>query len=341
MGAATSTHIVYAGLGYPAPHETSGDPIPARGSGGPCAHCGAPGNWRLDQAISSNFTTVKNGSRAWPFGGRDVCAACLMACKSLRLRCALWFARESGIWHVPTRPWIVKGADGKGHAIPGTRVEALDSLLNPPPVPFVAGWPRMGISKGGEQNIERVYAPGRPVPATPLIKIQSKHVAIYAQVATSRDRYPLQVDDVHDVVVDVSLWSEARAACYRLLGELRSGGVGQQECVAALLTMRAPPSAPLSVHRGWRALTTTVAPHHRALWWPFFVELLRMPALVKRETKDPKEGTHAQTRERDRAKYHRKDDHERAKAARVPAARHADPDAGRGLRGGALQLGLF
>lgn len=337
-----ATHIIYAGLGSPDPHETTGEPIPRKGKGGPCAHCGDQAWYRLDQAISSSFTSVKNASRAWPFGTREVCAACLMSCKSLRLRCSLWFARENGIWDVPTRPWIVKDADGKGHAIPGTRVETLDSLLSPPPAPFVAGWAHMGVSKGGEQNLHRIYSPGRPAPSNPLVKLQSKHVAIYAQVSTSRDRYPLQVDDVHDVLVDVETWTEARTDCYRILGALRNGGVGSNECTTSLLTMRPPASAPIAVVRQWRGLTHAIEPHHRAIWWPLFVELLRMPALVKREKQDPKEGTrNAPTRERDRPEDHREDDHERAAVARVSAPSDPDPNAGRGAGIKSVQLSLF
>lgn len=337
-----ATWIIYRGMGSPEPHETNGEPIPKKGTGGRCAHCGRPAWYRLNQAISSSFSTVKNGSRAWPFATNEVCEACLMACKSLRLRCALWFARESGVWHVPTRPWIVKDAAGKGHALPGTRVETLDSLLYPPPVPFVAGWPRMGIAKGGEQNIHRVYSPGRVMPQDPLVKIQSKHVAIYAQVATSRDRYPLQVDDVHDVIVDVEEWSVARDAAYVLLRELRGDGIGQQDCLSALLTMRAPPGASIGVMRQWRDMIRPIERHHTAIWWPLFVELLRMPELVKREKQDPKEGKrHAATDERTGPEEHREEHHQRAPSAVLPAALNKAADARRGSGVAQVQLRLF
>lgn len=337
-----ATHIVYAGLGSPEPYETNGEIIQRKGKGGPCAHCGEPAWYRTDQAVSSNFCNVKNASRAWPFGGAEVCAACVMACKALRLRIAFWFARESGIWHVPTLPWIVKDADGVGHAIPGTRVETLDSLLNPPSVPFVAGWGRMGISKGGEQNLSRVYDPRRPMPPDPLVKLQSKHVAIYAEVAMDRDRYPLQVDDVHDVVVDVELWSACRSACYVILGELRGAGIGKQECVASLLSMRPPQGAPMALHRQWRDLTHPIEPHHHSLWWPLFVELLRMPALVLTEKQDPKEGTHhATTRKRDRSEDHREEHAQCPDAAGVSASVNVPAVPVREARKGPVQLRLF
>ena len=336
-----ATQLIYRAIGCPEPHETDGAPIPTSGSGGPCAHCGEPGRWRVRDAISDNFTTVKNASRAWPFGGKDICAACLMACKAIQLRSALWFARESGIWYTPTRPIIAKDTEGKGHAIPGTRVDALAVLLNPPPAPFVAGYPRAGIEHGGEANMHRIYRPGYQMPERPLIKIQSKHTAIYAQVATSRDRYPLQIDDVHDVVVDVELWSRSRSLCDSLLMELRAGGVGAQDCRAALLSLRSPPNAPLALVRDWPARVAPLRRHHGSLWWPFFLELLHMPPLPDREKKAPKEATHAPSRKCARPEVPAVISHDRAPAASVPTASHDDARPSGRDRKPSLQLRLF
>jgi len=337
-----ATHLIYRAIGSPAPHETDGTPIPAKGTGGPCAHCGEPGAYRMREAISDNFTTVKNASRAWPFGGSDICAACLMACKAISLRCALWFARENGIWFVPTRPLIVKDEQGKGHAVPGTRIDTLKVLLNPPPAPFVAGYPRAGIEHGGEANLHRVYQPGRSKPERPLVKLQSKHVAIYAQVSNSRARYPLQIDDVHDVVVDVEKWGEAMVICNGLLRDMRDGGVGARECQASLLSLRAPPSSPLSLVRDWPTRVAGLRRHNGAIWWPFFLELLRMPPLPVRETRVPKEAKkHEATREHPRPEapaIHRDDS---PPAARVPAPRNDDAGAVGGDRKPSLQLRLF
>src|SRR5690606_15087236 len=111
---------------------------------------------------------VKNDSRAWPFGGTDVCAACVFACKTLALRLAISFSRENGVWFVGTRP------------MPGltwTRPDALSALLNPPKPPFVAMWPAYGIDHGGESNLDRAWWPGSTLHQRPLVKLQSKHVA--------------------------------------------------------------------------------------------------------------------------------------------------------------------
>jgi hypothetical protein len=337
-----ATHIIYKAIGSPEPHETTGERIEPKGYGKPCAHCGAPGLYRLQDAISDNFTTVKNASRAWPFGGTDLCAACLMACKALQLRCVLWFARENGIWFTPTRPIIAKDADGKGHAIPGTRVDALAVLLNPPPVPFVAGYPRAGIEHGGEANIGRVYRPGHSMPERPLVKLQSKHTAIYAQISTSRDQYPLQIDDVHDVVVDVPVWSEARAICDALLRDLRAAGCGAQDCQAALKSLRPPPGAPLALVRDWPVRVASLRRHNGSLWWPFFLELLHMPALPDREKKAPKEAkTHATTRKAARPEVTPEDRNDNPPAASVPAPSNDDAGAKRKDHKSSLQLSLF
>lgn len=271
------THIIYDAIGRPEPHETNGNPIPSRGSGKPCAHCGATGRWRLRDAISDNFTTVKNASRAWPYGGTDICAACLMACKSLRLRCALWFAKpDVGIWFTPTRPLISRDATGKGKAVPGTRVDALKVLINPPEPPFVAAWPKSGIDHGGEANLHRCYVPGLPTPERPLIKLQSKHVAIYARVATRRERYPIQIDGHHDMMIDVELWSELKNRSERLVRAMRDCGIGISGCRKALVTTQLPNRASLALARDWAFETRIIRDVADTVWWGLFVDLLRI-----------------------------------------------------------------
>jgi hypothetical protein len=272
-----ATHIIYAAIGRPDPHDTNGDLIKPRGSGGPCARCGEPGNWRLRDAISDNFTTVKNSSRAWPYGGSDICAACLMACKSLRLRCAMWFARDNGIWFTPTRPLIAKGASGTGRAIPNTRIDALKAILHPPEPPFVAAWPKSGVDHGGEANLHRCYVQGLPMPSRPLTKLQSKHVAIYARVATNKTMYPLQIDGHHDVVVDVELWSALKRASEKLFYDMIECRNGITDCRRSLVTARLPPRAPLSLASDWPRATRLISGVVDTIWWPLFVELLRTP----------------------------------------------------------------
>lgn len=321
-----AAQIIWAGAGRPDPCDTSGEPIPAKGTGGPCAACGEPGRYRLREAISDNFTTVKNASRAWPYGGNDVCAACVFACKTLALRLAISFSREDGVWFIGTRPLP---------GLPWTRPDALSALLCPPAPPFVAMWPAYGIDHGGEANIERCWWPGSTPHASPLVKLQSKHVAIYARVATSRERYPLQIDDNHDVIVDVVLWTRLRAVCEAMLAEMRAGGVGATDARDALVRLRPPLGCPVRMVAHWPALTSSLRPHHGAVWWPYFVSLLEMPALVKKERTDGEtdRGAGPDERRQERAWG--------AAPARVPAPRDEAPgEPGRG-GGGALQGALF
>ncbi len=259
-----------------------------------CASCGELAAHRIDDAISDSFTTVKNASRAWAFGGASVCQGCLWACRSLALRCSMWFARlpdahgVGGVWFVPMRP--IPGW-------PGTRPDPLSALLAPPPPPFVAGLPLYGIEHGGEANAHRVIwpwageaehprarayssGPRLYVPFNPLVKLQSKHTALYATVSLSRERYQLQVDDTGDVTVDVPLWRRLRAVCDALLVELRAAGVGAQEAKRALETGEPPRSAPLALLATWRARVASIRPHVGGAWWGLFVNLLLMPELT-------------------------------------------------------------
>jgi hypothetical protein len=267
-----------------------------------CAACGEAASYRLDDAISDNFTTVKNASRAWPFPSKAVCTGCLWAARTVALRCALWFARlqdehgPGGVWFVSLRP--VPGW-------PSPKPDALSALLAPPPPPFVAGLPLYGVDHGGEANAHRAIWPwtegesvGHPhprvitpdpprpgrlfLPADPLIKLQSKHTALYAEVSHSAERYRLQVDDAGDVTVDVPLWRALRQMCEELLLEMRGQGVGAQDAKAALTTLRPPFGFSIGT-ADWRARVRPLHPHTDAAWWPLFVNLLPMPALVKRE----------------------------------------------------------
>lgn len=314
------TRFLWMAAGCPSPVETDGSPVPprdmareaarqrkrltglletARGAerarlarrlalvtDSPwCASCGEPATYRLDDAISDSFTTVRNANRAWAFGGDAACPACLWACKTLALRCGLFFARlpdahgRGGFWFVSLRPLP---------GLPQTRPDPLDVLLHPPPPPFVAGLPLYGIDHGGEANAHRAVwwddAGRLLVPPSPLVKLQSKHTAIYTQVSLDRERYHLQIDDAADVMVDVPLWRHLRDVCARLLVDLRAGGVGAMEARAALVTGQAPVGAPLPLLSRWTERTAPLRPTMGAPWWSFFVNLLPMPDLPSRAT---------------------------------------------------------
>lgn len=264
-----------------------------------CASCGAPATNRLDDAISDSFTTVKNASRAWPHGGRHVCRACLWCSKTVALKSSLWFARIAderaggGVWFVPIRPFP---------GWPESKPNPLEALLHPPPPPFVAGLPLYGIDHGGEANLERAIWPwigdSDPDPARaklvdggaqrlwvnvdPLIKLQSKHTALYCEVSHSADRYRLQVDDAGDITVDVPLWRSLRVVCEALLLDMRNAGVGATDARESLTSLR-PPFGFMVSTAAWRERTAPFRQYTRAAWWGLFTGLLMMPALVKQE----------------------------------------------------------
>lgn len=259
-----------------------------------CASCGEAATCRLDDAISDSFTTVKNAHRAWPFGGGHICAACLWCCKALALRCAGFFATERGFWFFAIRPLP---------GVPSTRPDPLDVLLHPPEPPFVAALPLYGIDHGGEANAQRTiwpwtgdasHAAARAfgggarlwVPDRPLVKLQSKHTALYAEVSRSRDRYRLQVDDAGDVTVDVPLWRRLRAVCAELLAAMRAAGVGAQDAREALTTLR-PPRGFVTSTEAWQGRVTPLRPHVGGAWWSLFTALLPMPDLPAARARAP------------------------------------------------------
>lgn len=342
-----ATVFLWEAAGSPAPTTTDGTPIPSRmvPVGARCTCCGNYATHALSDAISDHFTTVANDSRAWPHGGRWLCARCVWCARSLALRCAPFFATEQGFWFFGT--WALRG-------LPASRPDALTTLLHPPAPPFVACFPLAGIEHGGEEALERtMLAPPEDAgkraviawiraeaermlrallvacPATvkpeeakrramralvtgtppwasladwetwhrvrevhssapwwrfavwPLLKLQSKHVAIYARVSEARDRYWLQVDDAGGFLLDVELWRMCRTRAARLLVDLRGDGVGAREATEALRTLRQPLGSRMS-GPAWRDAVAPLRAHHEATWWPLFVSLLPMPELVPR-----------------------------------------------------------
>lgn len=144
----TAVEFLWRAAGCPEPVDADGHLIRKRNmQGARCAATGLPAEYRLDDAVSDSFTTMKNAGRAWPFGGFALSAAAVWCARTLALRCSMFFARESGIWFEAMRP------------LPGVthrrRMDALATILNPPEPPFVAGLPLYGIDHGGEANIER------------------------------------------------------------------------------------------------------------------------------------------------------------------------------------------
>ena len=257
MSHLSPTQIVWEAAGRPVPCDSTGEPIPERGSGH-CAACGAPAEYAMDDTISENFTTVKNSSRGWPFGGSSTCSACVFSARTLRLRCVPWWATASGI-----RFWESRGSDG------------VLELCSPPEPPFVAAIPLAGMAHGGEKHWRRTWWPGEQRPEGGyLVRLQSKHVAIYARASTSRERYPLQVDDQHDIVVDVALWRELHEDASALIRDMAAAGVWASAQASALKTLRPPPKCTLGLVRDWNARTRLMRRHLGATWWPLFAGLM-------------------------------------------------------------------
>ena len=285
---ARATAFLWRAAGSPDPLDTSGRAILARAPAErTCASCGAPARYRISEAISDNFTTVRNASRAWSFCGDAVCAACVWCCRSLGLRCSLFFARladehgAGGIWFVPLRPlpnWKMP-----------RRPDPLGAILAPPPPPFVAGLPLYGIDHGGENNAHRVVwwdADGSrlPVPSRPLIKLQSKHTALYCRVSNNSERYHLQVDDALDVIVDVPLWKRLRVQATEFIAQLRDSGVGAKDARTALRTLSPPRRASPQLLGRWRELAQPFRRYQSAPWWGrVFVALIPVPRFEEKE----------------------------------------------------------
>lgn len=289
---ARATRLIWEGAGRPQPMDYDSLPVPPRAvEAAACAMCGEPGpGWLYNDLFSENFHTLANTARLFPHRTVGLplafCAACTWSARSLALRCASFFARESGVWFVARR-------------------QLLAALLDPPEPPFVAAAPLYGCDHGGEMHGWRCPWPGAPpLPSgyywplpegepgakvvAPLSRLQAKHVAVYATVATSRDRYPLQWDDTTPVMVDRPLWTALAAQLAEVAGLLRAGSVTVTDTRDALRLLRCPARAPVAVHARWSALTRGLSRHARAVWWPLLADLLPLPDAPPREERPAK-----------------------------------------------------
>lgn len=294
----TAVEFLWRAAGCPTPMDPSGKPVPRRHvpAGARCAATDLPAEYSIDDALSDNFTTVKNAGRAWPFGGPWLSPAAVWCARSLALRCSLFFATlDGGFWFEAIRP------------LPGIRTSRraspIDALLNPPPAPFVAGLPLYGIDHGGEANAERCvwwdrdgspFVPAGPwsrredaskpdgptrVVDKPLIKLQSKHTAIYCRVATSSSLYPLQVDDTGEVMVDVELWTRLRPMVEEIMLELRKGGLGVRATHETMITLAPPFGGPIRLLSQWDRVTGPLRQYAGSTWWKLFVTFIPVPGV--------------------------------------------------------------
>jgi hypothetical protein len=262
----SATQIVWEAAGAPAPCATDGTPIPrTRGAAGRCSLCDSPdAGYSRSLLTSSNFVPTKNANRLDAYGGDRACAACVFASKTLRLRCISWFASAEGVRFWRTRP-AEKGAP---------RPDALATLLDPPEPPFVVGIPLYGIAHGGEAHWRRTWWPGEPVPTDVLVRLQSKHVALYARPAFSRDRYPVQIDDALEFLLDRETWLFAREVATEAMVELVDAGLKPYPAKLSLRTLTIQGRVPAGVSRNWRSITEPLSKFTGTVWWPLFCDLI-------------------------------------------------------------------
>jgi hypothetical protein len=154
-----------------------------------------------------------------------------------------------------------------------------------------------------------------------LIKLQSKHVAIYSRVAFSRDRYPVQVDDALDFLLDRDTWLRARDDANAIMRALIDDGVEPYPAKKSLERLVLPYGASVATAAHWTRLTDPLRIHHRANWWRLFCELI--PTMEKTDATTRKRSDYRTTAERDEGN---------APAAGVPAARDQEADQPRSHR---------
>lgn len=230
----------------------------------------------VDDAMSDNFRPLTHINKLFAHATQgapvSLCDACVWCARALKLRCAAWVAREDGVWFVARR-------------------DLLPVLLDPPAPPFVVGLPLYGADHGGEANGWRATwstDPALPAGVDRLTRLQAKHVAIYAEVATRRDRYPVQWDDHTRVVIDVALWRDLTGRLGAMAALLRSHSAGVTDTRDALRTLRAPMRAPVAAHRAWPGLIRGLDRHARSSWWPLLTDIVPLPEAAPRPEKAPK-----------------------------------------------------
>ena len=261
----TPQSLIYSGAGRPTVRGPDGEPL-RQSDLGRCALCHESAKLRVKDCLSSNYVVAKQ----LVLGSAGLCIPCGFALRDLRLRCAPWIATPDHVSFCLDR-WGI-----------------LDFLLSPPEPPFVAGLPWFGIGKGGLGNWRycRVWHPGREqqelCPAKTddagnilrapqiLPKLQSKHTAIFAQTALSRDRYPLAIDDSFVVMVDVELWGELAGHLTEALRYL------PVPCLEEWIAPHGGAEWREGIIR-WRELTAPLEPYRKAAWWPYLLAIVPRP----------------------------------------------------------------
>lgn len=261
--------LLWTAAGCPPVIAPDGTPVPRDESPARCARCGADGApFDYGDVFSEAFWPARTINQLQGYGGRRFCDACAWSVRCLPLRCAAWIAAPGGVWFLAQR-------------------DVLAALLDPPEPPFVVAWPRYGIAHGGEVHAWRAhFRGGDPIgDAERLGRLQAKHAGIYAETAYSRDRYPLQVDDVLSLTVDRALWTRLARELDVVVRLLHAEGLGPRSIRECLTSLTPPERRSLALARDFARLTAPFRAHRRAQWWEPLVALLPVPDMLPRAPK--------------------------------------------------------
>ena len=293
---------IWSACSEPAPYEADGELIPPRGRLGTCAVTGGAATYRYLDGLSTSFTLARAANRAFRFSwvsrdqrGLVLSAAAVFVAKTIALRSAPWIVEptsggdrisfhcsrhcpkdeRSEMWH---RAW----RDQKPASF-------LTWLLRDRPAGTIAGLPAYGIDHGGEVNLARCCWPGGPigehakrfrrdrvyVPTDPLVKLQAKHVALYAPASTRAGMLARQVDSDAVMEVECRRWRAAIPGALQLLDALMQAGLAESAAKRTILLGHADPKHPVRAH----AIAATIPIHlppslTREPFWPIFAGAL-------------------------------------------------------------------
>ena len=294
-----TVHRLWTALGSPVPFETDGKSIKERGLLGACAVTGGPASYRYEDGLSANFSLARHANKA--FRHAHLCgpklllsAAAVFASKTLAFRCAPWILEPTAAgdrvsFHCSLAPpkddRLPQWTAAWGSQAPDS---FLTWLMRVRPAGTVAALPLYGIEHGGEVNLSRCCWPrspigemvsgGRPrpdgyvhVPDDPLVKLQAKHVAIFAPPSPRAGVLALQVDSDATYEVDVARWRRYIEPAIELLDELMQAGMTEFGARTILRTRVAEPHRPRRVHLLMARLPERIPPSiTRDAFWPIF-----------------------------------------------------------------------
>jgi len=281
---------LWIAAGQPPPRDAAGEVIQPGPGGAACAFTGDPAEYAWSQALSENFGTLRRivppGAASEPELSLSTAAA--WAARELALRCATWIlepAEDGDVleWCPSMRPAPERAEEHR--AVWGDRTADgfLAWLLRPRPAGTVAAYPKTGIEHGGEMCLGRCGWPGvgwRRLSAAsvveyrraerPLLKLQAKHVALFARPSRHAGTLLLQVDSDLVVEVETQIWTEARPTVETAAAELVELGVRASAVRRGLdqhtLDLRAPPAA----HARLAELLRDLGRLHRHPFWSIF-----------------------------------------------------------------------